>query len=332
MSIEVFKFITVGLAGFSFGFILSMVIFKKKNTENALIKLLLDFKKTIEEYKTQNILNTTEVKTALKEASHLSKVLTTNQNLKGKFGEDCLENIIKACYPNLNSDYFKQVETYNSDGVKIKPDYLIKLPNNKNIIIDCKINLEKYIEYKDSLNSNLENITKSNFIKDLNSTINSLSNKKYENAINLLQPDFILMYIPLETVVNQIYTDPDFISVIKNATNKNVIIVGNSSVLTVIKLTRLIWAQEIQNNNIEKIIDCAKNIYTLIAKHSQMLFDLKTALNEHTASFNKEYEKITSNNNLFKYIEQMKNFGLDLDKNNLKRGQKEISVNSEFLK
>ena len=330
---EVFmiKLAIVATVSFIFGFIISMLIFKKKNTESALIKLLLDFKNTIEDYKLQNTLNSAEVKTALKDAGHLAKVLTTNQNLKGKFGEDCLENVIKSCFPNINSDYFKQIEAVNEDGVKIKPDYLIKLPNNRNIIVDCKINLEKYIEYKDSIGSAQEESLKSEFIKDINSTINSLSNKKYETAQNINQPEFILMYIPLETVLTQLYTDKDFISVIKNAAQKNIIIVGNSSIITVIKLVNLLWAQDKQNNNVEKIVACAESIYNIVAEHSQLLYSLKATLTDCTDRFNKEYEKLSNNSKLFKYTEELKGFGIEINKKSKINKKECLSINSEFL-
>ena len=325
------KIAIIAGVSFIFGFLFSMVIFKRKNTENALIKLLLDFRNTIEDYKTQNAVNSAEVKSALKDAEHLAKVLTTNQNLKGKFGEDCLENIIKTCFPNLNSDYLKQIEAYSADGTKIKPDFLIRLPNDKNIIIDCKVNLEKYIYYKESHDSDYKKSYKTEFIKDLNSTINSLSNKKYETAQNYTQPEFILMYIPLEPILTEIYTDKDFIPVIRNASDKNIIIVGNSSVLTVIKLTKLLWAQEKQNNNIDKIIDCAESIYNLIAGHSQMLYNLKCTLEDSCSNFNKEYEKFIKNNKLFKYTEELKEYGIEITPKTKNRKNGVVNINPEFL-
>ena len=95
---------------------------------------------------------------------------------------------------------------------------------------------------------------KKELIADINSTVNSLANKKYETAKNLIQPDFILMYIPLESVLTLIYTDSDFLSVVKNANEKNIIIVGNSSILTTLRLVNLLWAQNKQQENIENII------------------------------------------------------------------------------
>ena len=316
---------------FIVGFIIGAIIFNKKSKDSALFILLNDFKKTLEEYKNQNTINTKEVKDAIKNASELTKILTTNQNLKGQFGEDCLEAILNYYYPNKEINYIKQFNSINCEDKKIKPDYLIKLPNNKSILIDCKLNLEKYIEYKENNDENLIETKKNDFIKDLNLTINNLHNKKYETAKDIHQCDFILMYIPLEPILTLIYTDNDFNSVIKNANEKNIIIVGNSSVLTTLRLAKMLWAQNTQENNMQNIIEIAQNIYEYIANHSKRLYEIKKQLEENTLKFNKEYEKITSDNKLFKYTQKLKEYGIQ---SSLKRDGKklaEISIQNDFL-
>ena len=311
---------------FSLGFLLSFLIFSKKKSSEIFI-LLNDFKKSLDEYKNQNTIYTTEVKNAIKDASNLNKLLTTNQNLKGKFGEDCLEAIIKTCYPEQNINYVKQFRTKNENEEEIKPDYLVNLPNNKAIIIDCKLNIDKYLEYQETKESS----KKSEFIKDLNSTINNLSNKKYETAQNITQPDFILMYIPLEPVLTLIYTDKDFLNVIKNANSKNIIIAGNSSILTVIKLTKLLWAQEKQDKNIKNIVSLAQNIYDIIAKHSAMLYGIKQVIEQNTQNFNKEYENFKNNTKLFKTVEELRNYGIQPIMQKSGKKQEELTISKTFL-
>ena len=265
------------------------------------------FKNEIKNLAQKNDINTHEFKNMLYETAKLAKSLTTNQNLKGNFGEDCLEAVLRACFPNKNINYIKQLETYNEENKKIKPDYVVYLPNNKSIIIDCKLNLEKFIEFQNA--SDKYKIDKKNeLIKDLNSTINNLSNKKYESAINLEQCDFILMYIPLESLISYIYTDSDFISVIKNAQEKNIIIAGNSSIITIIRLVSTLWANYAQEKNIDKIINTAGEIYNLLALHSINLSNMKNTLNNLNDTFNKEFDKLQSDNKLFCAAEELRNY------------------------
>lgn len=318
-------YILVGLISFLIGFLISFLIFKKKNNDFALYSMLNEFKNSIDEYKNQTILNTKEINSAIQIASSLTKNLTTNQNLKGQFGEDCLEAVLQACYPDENINYIKQYRTQNEDEKEIKPDFLIRLPNNRSVLIDCKLNLDKYIEYKQ--NPSL----KSDFIKDLNSTINLLSNKKYETAHDLSQCGFILMYIPLEAILTEIYTDKDYLSVVKNANEKNIIIVGNSSILTTIRLIKLLWAQDAQEKNIDKIVSIAQNIYEYISLHTQNLSKVKTLLEENMVLFNKEYAKMSTGSKLFKQIEELRNFGIQTTSKKEGKKLSEIKIHHDFL-
>jgi len=314
---------------FIFGIIFAKTLLKQKNNDK-LSYLLEDLKSEIKNLSKQNDSNIHDVKYAINEASKLAKALTTNQNLKGQFGEDCLEVIIKNCFPNKNLNYIKQFETLNEDDKKIKPDYVINLPNDKNLVIDCKLNLEKFIEFQECENE-YKAIKKAELIKDLNSTINNLHSKKYESAKNLNQLDFILMYIPLETLITHIYTDSDFLGVVKNANEKNIIIVGNSSILTTIRLINSLWAYHNQDKNIENIVNIAQNIYSLIAQHSKNLSEIKNSMEKIYSSFNKEFDLMKSESKLFCAVEKLREYGINAQNKKVGKKLNEIEIEKGFL-
>ena len=327
------NYILISSGAFVLGFLsclLFLKLFKNNKSENKILTLIEDFKFSLEDYKKQNEINNLEIKHVLGQAAELSKVLTTNQNLKGRFGEDNLENILKIAFSN-NVDYVKQFNTLNKDNEKIKPDYLINLPNNKHILIDCKLNLDKFIDYKNSLKTDLEKMKKTEFIKDLNTTINLLSQKKYETALNINQPDFILMYIPLESVLTLIYTDCDFVSVVKNAVDKNIIIVGNSSVLTSLRLVKYLWAQDLIEKNTDKILEISKNIFELMAQHSQNLYSIKQVMENSLNNFNKEFEKMTTSSKIFKLANELKNCGVEASLKRQGKKLNETEINENLL-
>ncbi len=318
------------LLGMFFIFVV-LKISSSNSNKKYFIKEIDDFKNSLEEFKKQTQINSFETKNAIAVASKLTSILTTNQNLKGQFGQDCLEYVLKACFNGENIDYIKQPTFSNAAGDKIRPDYLVCLPNNKAILIDCKLNLEKYMEFKDNFETELKNLKKAEFIKDLNNTVNNLANKRYETALEIETVDFILMYIPIEPVITLIYTDSDFLSVVKNATEKNIVLVGNSSVLTVIRLVKLLWAKEIQDKNIENIVETASRLYESIARHSNELFEMKENLNNLAVKFNKEYEKMAVNSNFFKTAQKLHSYGIDLKTKKYGKKLSEIEINSEFL-
>lgn len=291
--------------------------------------MLSEFKQSIDEYKHQTEINSLEVNNAIKTASKLASMLSSNQNLKGQFGEDCLENVLKTCFLNQNIDYIKQYRTKNEQDVEIKPDFLVNLPNDKSIFIDCKLNLDKYIEYIDC-DYELKNSKKNDFIKDLNETINDLFNKKYETAQNVKQPDFILMYVPIESIATLIYTDKDFLSVVGNANQKNIIIVSNSSIITIIRLVKLLWASYHQEKNIEKIVSISQKIYEFIANHTNNLAHIKENMEKNMNDFYKEYNKITSDK-LFKLTCELKEYGIQTKIKKEGRKIAETELHNDFL-
>ena len=316
---------------FALGYLLARIIYKKQNYENTLFSILKDFKNSVEKYENQQNINAKEIQQAIKSANELKNILTTNQNLKGQYGENTLELIIKNCYPNQNIDYIKQLDCQNEDGQKIRPDFEIKLPNNKSVLIDCKVNITKYIELKEAQEEEVSIIKKNEFIKDLNTTINLLANKKYNSAQGLNQPDFILMYVPLEPIITSLYTDKDYLSVIKNASEKNIIIVGNSSILTTLRLINLLWAQYKQEENMENIILLAEKIFDEIAKHSQNLNNLKKIIEESNQIITKEYEKFSNENKIFKYTQELKDCGIKAKNKKIGNKLNETQINEDFI-
>ena len=108
-------------------------------------RLLKEFKETIDNYQKSHQNESLEIKNAIATAEKYARALTMNQNSKGEFGEEWLEQIFKFANLEENVHYSKQ---FTSEGVK--PDFVVNLPNSKNIIIDSKVILKNYIEYQQS--------------------------------------------------------------------------------------------------------------------------------------------------------------------------------------
>ena len=173
----------------------------------------------------------------------MQKLLLQIKNSKGEFGEEWLEQILKFANLEENVHYTKQ---FSSDGVK--PDFVINLPNDNYLVIDSKVILKNFIEYRQTDDDTIKKL----FINDLSNCINSLAKKSYEEIKGLNQPGFILMYIPIEACVNMVYTDYDFKSIVENANSKNIIIVGSASLLVTLRLVNQLWASKMQSDNIQK--------------------------------------------------------------------------------
>ncbi len=288
-------------------------------------RLLKEFKETIDNYQKSHQNESLEIKNAIATAEKYARALTMNQNSKGEFGEEWLEQIFKFANLEENIHYTKQ---FTSDGVK--PDFVVNLPNDKSIIIDSKVILKNFIEYQQSDDNE---ILKKAFINDLNTCITNLAKKNYEEIDVLSQPGFILMYIPVETCVNMIYTDFDFRKVIELANSRNIIIIGTSSLLVTLRLVNQLWASQTQYDNVQNIITVGENLYNNIASHAQNLLNIQQTIDKAAVCVKTEINRFTArkNGSIFKEAEKLRQFGISSKE--IKSGKKivENSIPPEFL-
>lgn len=286
--------------------------------------ILKDFKDSIDNYQKSHKEESLEIKNAISIAEKYAKALTTNQNSKGEFGEKLLEQTLNFANLKENVHYTKQF----SQGAT-KPDFIIYLPENKHLIIDSKVILKNYLEYRETETE----CDKKAFLNDLTTCINQLGNKHYEQIENTYQAGFILMYIPIESCVNQIYTDPDFRKILELANTHNIIITGTPSIIVTLRLVANLWTTKNSYDNVKNIIETGEKLYNNIATHAQNLLTIQSAIENASKSINSEINRFKEKNNgsIFKEAEKLHEFGIEAK--NTKSGKKfiENKIPEEFL-
>ena len=286
--------------------------------------ILKDFKDSIDNYQKSHKEESLEIKNAISIAEKYAKALTTNQNSKGEFGEKLLEQTLNFANLKENVHYTKQF----SQGAT-KPDFIIYLPENKHLIIDSKVILKNYLEYRETETE----CDKKAFLNDLTTCINQLGNKHYEQIENTHQAGFILMYIPIESCVNLIYTDPDFRKILELANTHNIIITGPPSIIVTLRLVANLWTTKNSYDNVKNIIETGEKLYNNIATHAQNLLTIQSAIENASKSINSEINRFKEKNNgsIFKEAEKLHEFGIEAK--NTKSGKKfiENKIPEEFL-
>lgn len=283
-----------------------MDLFKAEEIE-PINKLLNDFKLALELYQKSHNSDTLEVKQAIATAEQYAKALTTNQNSRGAFGENILEQILQFANLQEGIHYSKQMSIEGG-----KPDFIVHLPNDRHVVIDSKVILKNYLEYRQTENENF----KKSFINDILNCIKELSKRNYETCEKLNQAGFILMFIPIETCVNLIYTDRECQKIIELANEKNIIIVGQSSLLVALRLFTNLWASDVQNRNIKNIIATGERLYNNIATHVQSLHEMQKSINKAMTTIQTEINRFTQNYNgsVLKEVQNLRQYGIKVDK------------------
>ena len=299
---------------------------------------LNEFRERVDKFSLMGAQNTTKIieqLTALErnnksielEAKNLTEALTKNQNIKGAYGEEVLDTILQNSGLQEGVHYFKQYSTVSENSKdetihKIRPDVIIKLPDNRHLIIDSKVTLTSYLEYTKD-NSKLKE-----FKSEVKKRINDLAQKNYQNASDTNQPDFILMYMPIDSSVSLLYEDSEIINL---AYKSNIIITGTASLLVAIRLVNQLFSQQKQNENVRKIVNAGTNLYETFVQLSNELIimqnDFDLLSKQFTTIINRFQRTNKNRPSLFSQVEELKTYGINSTKEIPPELLEEIRVN-----
>ena len=177
------------------------------------------------------------------------------------------------------------------------------------MIIDSKVTLTGYLEYvKD--NSKLKD-----FKTEVKKRISDLAQKNYHLADGINQPDFVLMYMPIDASVCLLYEDSD---IVNSAYKSNIIIVGTASLLVAIRLVNQLFAQQKQNENIKDIVKAGTNLYeTFVLLCNELINiqkDFDNLSQEFTTAINRFKRSNKNKPSLFSQMNELKQYGIVSDK------------------
>jgi len=238
----------------------------------------------------------------------MTSAMTTNISDMGQMGEVILENILENCGMTKNRDYKTQFTGKIDEGNSLRPDVVIFLPENRNIIIDAKVPMKDWYQYQNSDDSKEKESSINNFISSVKNHINSIHKKDYKNIINVNSPEYVFIFMPHDYAF---VTAQKFdASLAAYAQQRQIIIVGPSTLIMCMKLIESIWKLEKQNKNSIEIANLAGQMYDQIIKSINVLSDSEKNLHKALDSVSnaKNYMK-DGRGSLFSKAEEMKKLG-----------------------
>jgi len=238
----------------------------------------------------------------------MTNAMTSNISDMGQMGEIILENILQDCGMTKNRDYKTQFTDQNEDGQKFRPDIVIFLPENRNIIIDSKVPMKDWYNFQNTdIESEKENSIR-NFCTAIKNHINQISKKDYVNLLNINSPDYVFIFMPHEFAL--ITAQKYDISIANFAQSKQVIIVGPSTLIMCMKLVESIWKLEKQNKNSKEIAEIAGGMYDQIVKTINLLEKTETTITKSLESIEQSKNYIMSGRgSLYSKADKMKDLG-----------------------
>ncbi|NQU84942.1 MAG: DNA recombination protein RmuC [Mariniphaga sp.] len=247
------------------------------------------------------------------EARNLTKALKGDVKKQGNWGEVILERILERSGLNEGEEFKKQYSDFSEDGKRIQPDIVVFLPDKKHIIIDSKVSL---VAYERAVNSQDET-ERIRFVKDhllsVKTHIKGLSEKHYQSAKNLNSPDFVLMFVPIESSFSlAIQEDQDLFTY---AWDQKVVIVSPSTLLATLRTIASIWQQENQTKNAMEIARQGGALYDKFVGFVADMQRIGANLNTTQKTYNDAMGKLqTGSGNLIRKVESIKKLGAKASK------------------
>lgn len=292
---------------------------------NPLKEKIKDFEEKVEKaYKTESderITLKTEIKSLVEmnkqiseEANNLAKALKGDNKKQGNWGEIILEKILERSGLIKDQEYKTQVSTSNQDGRKIQPDVILYLPENKHIIIDAKVSLIAYEIYSNADSEEDRESAKKDHLLSLRNHVKNLSDKNYQTSKDLNTPDFVLLFIPIESSFSlAIQADHELFNY---AWERQIVIVSPSTLLATLKTISSIWKQEKQTKNALEIAEQSGKLYDKFVGFVEDMQKIGERIAATQLLYDESMKKLsTGSGNLIKRVENLRKLGAKNTKN-----------------
>jgi DNA recombination protein RmuC len=196
------------------------------------------------------------------EALNLTRALKGDKKAQGNWGEMILEKVLEKSGLRKGIEYETQGAFRDEDNRMFKPDVIVRLPENKDVVIDSKVSLLAYERYC-STEDDLERITALKQHTDaVREHIKGLSNKNYSDLKGLRSLDFVLLFMPIEAAFIAAFQADE--RLFADAFEHKIIVVTPTTLLATLRTIENIWRYERQNENARAIADKAGGLYDKI--------------------------------------------------------------------
>jgi DNA recombination protein RmuC len=300
--------------------------FTEKNREN-IDGILSPLKDEFEKFKNkvdEVYINDTKDRTALKtqieglrdlneklgnEALNLTNALKMDSQKQGAWGEVILDRVLEESGLHKGREYEKQPSFNVEEGKRKRPDVIVHLPNNKDVIIDSKVSIVAYENYHSAVTDDEKNEYLKDHLKSIQKHVRELSSQKYEDIEEIKTLDYVLMFIPIESAfMLAMENDRELFS---NAFEKNIVIVTPSTLLVTLKTIQNIWRYEKQNKNAQEIAKKAGDLHDKFVNFTDSLTEIGTNLGRATKSYDTALNRLkTGKGNLISQAQKIKSLGV----------------------
>ncbi len=241
-----------------------------------------------------------------REAENLTRALKGDSQAQGAWGEFILESILEKSGLERDREYSIQ-ESFTTEEGRLRPDVIIRLPENRHVIIDSKVTLTAYNNFVNANNEEEKTAALKAHLVSIRQHMKGLAEKNYQ-SISDNGLDFIIMFIPIE---------PAYILAIQSekglyeeALEKRIVFVSPTLLIPSLQLIKNVWKQEYQNRHVLDIANKAGDLYDKFVSFSEDLIKLGHLMNSSKKFYDESMKKLSfGSGNLVRRVEELKKLG-----------------------
>lgn len=205
------------------------------------------------------------------DAHNLATALKGQSKVQGDWGEHQLETLLEKSGLQKGVHFLTQTTFRNEDGAAKRPDFIIQLPENKQLVVDSKVSLTAFERYFNAADPQEKEQHLKAHVNSLRSHVDNLSRTNYQTLYQINTPDYLLLFVPLESALSLAsQADPGLFT---DALERNIVLVSNSSLLATLRTVSHIWKQEKQAKS---VLEIARQSGLLYDKFVAFVDDLRT--------------------------------------------------------
>lgn len=248
-----------------------------------------------------------------KEAHNLTQALKGDNKKQGNWGELILERVLERSGLVKDREYKTQFSTKNIDQETIQPDVVVYLPENKHLIIDAKVSLVAYDNYLSATDEDEKEMAIKAHLLSFKNHIKLLSDKNYFTGANIDSPDFVLLFVPIESSFSlALQHDGDMFNY---AWDRKIVIVSPTTLLATLRTIASVWKQEKQTKNVFEIARLAGTLYDKFVGFIDDMEKIEKGIDNTKKAYDNALKKLQyGNGNMIKTADKIRSLGAKANK------------------
>jgi DNA recombination protein RmuC len=247
------------------------------------------------------------------EALNLTRALKGDHKIQGNWGEMILEKVLEQSGLRKGIEYETQGAFRDEDNRLFKPDVIVRLPENKDVIIDSKVSLLAYERYCSAEDDSQRIEALKQHTEAVRNHIKGLSNKDYSSLKGLRSLDFVLLFMPIEAAFMAAFQADE--KLFNDAFEHKIVVVTPTTLLATLRTVQNIWRYEQQNENARLIADKAGSLYDKIRGFVEDIERLGNQLNTVQKTYDGIVNKLSSGSgNLLRQASVLEELGVKVKK------------------